>query len=40
MKTLATLALLAILTACGGGDPEDTADTQPVDCAAKVEACR
>lgn len=34
MRTFLTLLLLAALTACGGGDPEDRVDatTQPVDC--------
>lgn len=39
MKFIAAIVLATLLVACGGGDPED-ASTQPVDCVAKVEACK
>jgi hypothetical protein len=41
MKTLATMALVALLAACGGGDPEEEqATASPPDCKAKPELCR
>ena len=41
-KPLLCVAMVAALTACGGGDPEDQADanTQPVNCAANPGACK
>ena len=39
MKTAAALLIALLLAACGGGDPEDRPDTDPVDCKATPEKC-
>ena len=41
MRRFALAALLALLTACGGGSPEDDdrAFVGPPDCKARPEAC-
>lgn len=37
----AAIILIALLSACGGGDPDDErVDTGPVHCTAKPELCR
>ena len=33
-------ALLLALAGCGGGEEEDRATTEPVDCRARPELCR
>ncbi len=42
MRRLTALLLAALLTACGGGDPEDNpdVDTPRVDCAKEPEKCK
>ena len=38
---LLLVAVLAVLSGCGGGDPEeDQRTTMPVDCKVKPEACK
>ena len=41
MKTMTAIALIVLLAACGGGDPEDSLEktTTPVNCKLDPKVC-
>lgn len=40
VKRFMCVLLVSLLCACGGGDEDEQATTDPVDCKARPETCR